>query len=41
MINARFNDEYLWLTDDGWKNLKDLLKPGDKIEIIGIGESDD
>lgn len=36
MIQASFNNEILWLTEDGWNNLKDLLKEGDKIEILEI-----
>ena len=36
MIKASFNNEILWLTDRGWHNLKDLLKKGDKIEILGV-----
>ena len=36
MIQVSFNDEILWLTEDGWNNLKDLLKEGDKIEILGV-----
>ena len=36
MIRARFNGEILWLTDRGWHNLKELLKEGDKIEILEI-----
>ena len=36
MIQASFNNEILWLTEDGWNNLKDLLKEGDKIEILGV-----
>lgn len=36
MIQASFNNEILWLTEDGWHNLKDLLKEGDKIEILGV-----
>ena len=36
MIQASFNGEILWLTDRGWNNLKDLLKEGDKIEILGV-----
>lgn len=36
MIQVSFNDEILYLTEDGWNNLKDLLKEGDKIEILGV-----
>lgn len=36
MIQVSFNGEILWLTDDGWHNLKDLLREGDKIEILGV-----
>ncbi len=36
MIQVSFNGEILWLTDRGWHNLKDLLKEGDKIEILGV-----
>lgn len=36
MIRASFNGEIGWLTKDGWNNLKDLLKEGDKIEILEV-----
>lgn len=36
MIRASFNGEIGWLTDRGWNNLKDLLKEGDKIEILEV-----
>lgn len=39
MIQASFNNEILWLTEDGWNNLKDLLKEGDKIEILEVDQS--
>lgn len=36
MIKIKFNDEILYLTEDGWHNLADLVKEGDEIKIIGV-----
>ena len=36
MIKIKFNDEILYLTEDGWRNLADLVKEGDEIKIIGV-----
>ena len=40
MIRVSFNGEIGWLTEEGWNNLKDLLKEGDKIEILGVEDGD-
>ena len=41
MIQVSFNDEILWLTDDGWHNLKDLLKVGDKMTVLEIEDDEE
>lgn len=38
MITIKFNDEILYLTEDGWHNLADIVKEGDEIKIIGVGD---